>query len=221
MERKVIDHVSSELQKALNSNRPPITAIIRDGKGLCPGCSREVKISQPDAGAKFMSVKVQCPECKTDFVAQMQDDGDDDQDGLMNIPEKAMLKFFIENPNPTDETFHEHSEKMGWVNPEAETLAYRFASRYAAFRTGGTSKGARPTEIITSEESLGQMVEKEHTSYMDDSLKIAWDHLAEVPNSRYYTFLALIEKTLKAGPEHPIYVKMMKLVEEAENLPNE
>jgi hypothetical protein len=148
-------------------------------------------------------------------------DNGDEEGGIMNIPEAELVGFFVEHPNPTDDAFHDHSEKMGWNNHEAEAAAYKLATRYAQFRTDGASKGKRPVQIITSEEAMGQQVEKEHTPNIDDATKITWDHLTEVPNSKYYTFLELLEKTLKAGPGHPIYKKMMKLVEEAEELPGQ
>lgn len=148
-------------------------------------------------------------------------DNGDEEGGIMDVPEAEVIKFFTEHPNPTDYAFHEHSEEKGWNTHQAEAVAYRLATRYTQFRTGGRSKGVRPKNVVSEEESMGQQVELEHTANVDDALKIAWDHLAEVPNSKYYTFLATIEKVLKAGPDHPLFKKMQELTEEAEDLPSE
>lgn len=150
---------------------------------------------------------------------QLQDNGDDEEGGILDVPQDQIIKFLVENPNPTDAEFHEHSEKMGWNNHEAEAVAYKMATRYAQFRTGGASKGKRPSAVIASEENIGMQVELEHTKNIDDANKIVWDHLVEVKDSKYYTFLIAIEKILKLGPDHELYKKMIKLVDATEDLP--
>lgn len=215
---KVVNRISKALSEALAGNKLE-TVVLKDGQGLCPGCSREVQIPPAMHDAVVLSLPVECPSCHKEFRV-VQDNGDEDM-GTMDVPEDEVLKFFLEHQNPTDEAYHEFCEERGWNTHQAEAVAYRFATRYAQFRTGGASKGKRPADIITEEESMGQTVEYEHTPSAPDALKIAWDHLAEVPSSKYYTFLELLEKTLKAGPEHPIYKKMEKLAEEAEELPSE
>jgi len=237
---KAVNRIKPELEKALKDNRL-LTVVLKDGKGLCPGCSQEVALNDPAANVRFTSVPVLCPSCKTEFRVTAQDQeadklkdmegvlastgaellDDDDEGGTLDIPEEELIRLFAEHKNPTDEEFHKLCEEKGWNEGQAEAVAYRFATRYALFRLGGKSKGKRPERVISSEESMGQEVEYEHTSHPADALKIAWDHLAEAQDSKYYTFLELLEKTIKAGPEHPIYKKMMKLTEEAESLPSE
>lgn len=217
---RVVNRINKSLAEALAGNKLE-TVALKDGQGHCPGCNREVQVPQAMHDAVVLSLPVECPNCHKEFRI-VQDSRDESEDmGVMYVPESEVLKFFLEHQNPTDKAFHEFCEEKGWNKHQAEAVAYRFATRYAKFRTGGVSKGKRPSDLIAEEESMGQTVEYEHTSNPEDALKIAWDHLAEVPNSKYYTFLDAIERVLKAGPDHDLYKKMEKLAEEAGELPSE
>jgi hypothetical protein len=95
-------------------------------------------------------------------------------------------------------------------------VAYKFATRYVQFRLGGNSKGKRPASIISTEEAMGIEVEHEHTPNVDDANKIVWDHLSEKPESRYYTFLRVVEKAIEEGPESDLFKGLMKLADKME-----
>jgi hypothetical protein len=249
---KVVNRISPELDKALKGSQLQ-TVALKDGKGLCPGCSQEVTLSDPAANVQFTSVPVQCQSCKTEFRvvadqeieeeeeepgpdgnnakdmedvlagtgAELLDNGDEgEKAGMTNIPEAELVAFFLRHPNPTDDAFHEHSEEKGWDNKAAEAKAYELATRYSQFRMGGKSKGVRPDQVDNHEELRGRQIEYEHTSNPDDALKIAWDHLTEVNFSKYYTLLDLMEKALKAGPNHALHKELMELVEKHKDLPS-
>jgi len=150
-------------------------------------------------------------------AAKLKDDEDDkDEGGIKDIPDAELIKYLVENPNPADEAFHENSEKKGWDNKQAEAVAYKFATRYAQFRTGGASKGKRPSDIVADQESMGLQVELEHTPNIDDAHKIVWDHLSEKKNSLYYSFLTVVEKSIEEGPESELFRGMLKLMEKME-----
>lgn len=108
-----------------------------------------------------------------------------------------VLRFFHENPNPTDDEFHEWAEDQGIEPDDAEEIAYRFVTEFANFVFGGKSKGKVPDNLDMDQLSKGIEVELEHTPSRAVAAKVALDHLTESPI--YYDALDKMEASLKGG----------------------
>jgi hypothetical protein len=99
----------------------------------------------------------------------------------------ALVKFFVDNPNPPDKKLHDWAEKNGWEVDDVEEMAYQMATKMAIFLTTGASvkKGFTEKDADPKEIELGYKVEKEHTDDKETQLRIILDHLVGVKN--YYT----------------------------------
>jgi len=113
-----------------------------------------------------------------------------------DVPLK-ILKFFHDNPNPSDDEFHAWAEKNDMEPDDAEEIAYKFVTEFANFIFGGKSKGRAPANIDADQFSKGIEVELEHTPSRVVAAKIAIDHLIESPI--YYDALAKMEASLTGG----------------------
>lgn len=116
--------------------------------------------------------------------------------GPINI---AMLVDFLQqNPNPSDDVFHQFAEQQGWDVHQAEAGMYTLATKFVNFLRGGRSneKGFTVVDADPNELSAGIEVEYEHTPDSMVAKKIAMDHLAELPD--YYTRLKAMESGGKA-----------------------
>lgn len=113
-----------------------------------------------------------------------------------DLPLKV-LEFFHENPNPSDEEFHEWAEDNDMDPDDAEEIAYQFVTEFANFIFGGKSQGMAPEGIDADQLSKGIVVELEHTPNRLVAAKIALDHLVESPI--YYDALAKMEASLEGG----------------------
>lgn len=107
-----------------------------------------------------------------------------------------IIEYFSDKKNTgiQDKDFHKFAEEeLGIEESVAETTVYSILSSFFA---AGLSKNTED-EIEYDEEQveMGTKVELEHTS--DDAIakKIAYDHLAEIPD--YYTRLAKMEEMAK------------------------
>jgi len=111
--------------------------------------------------------------------------------------EKSVEDFFVRNPNPKDKKFHAFAARKKVNAHKAEALAYRLATKYTKFKTGGRSneKGA-PKSYDPSQIRAGMKIESEHSSDPDTQKKISKDHIAEYKD--YYPALARMERMLKA-----------------------
>ena len=114
--------------------------------------------------------------------------------GVEGVPLKV-LRFFHDNPNPTDDKFHRWAEKQGMEPDDAEEIAYRFVTEFSNFVFGGKSKGKIPGNLNEGQLLKGIEVELEHTPNRAVCAKIALDHLTEFSN--YYDALAKMEASLK------------------------
>ena len=118
----------------------------------------------------------------------------DDKDQVGNKLKASIIGWFMKNPYPNDEAVHKFANEMGINEHEFENHIYAILS---SFLSEGNSKG-KNNNYNDSEISMGIQVEMEHTTCPIMSEKIAWDHLAEIPD--YYTRLAKMEK--EAGVDH-------------------
>jgi len=106
-----------------------------------------------------------------------------------------VIKFFRDNPNPSDEELHEWAEENNLSVDEVEEFAYALATSMVEFLHGGLAFEAGFTEDDADPDELeaGIEVEKEeHTNNEMLAKKIAMDHLAEIDD--YYSRLDKMEK---------------------------
>lgn len=115
-------------------------------------------------------------------------------DQLGNQIKRSILEWFMKNPYPKDDDVHKFANEMGIDPHEFENHIYSILS---SFLSEGKSKG-KNNNYDQVQISMGVKVEMEHTTCPIISEKIAWDHLAEIPD--YYTRLAKMEK--EAGVDH-------------------
>lgn len=109
-----------------------------------------------------------------------------DERGASDLHGK-IIKWFIENPYPDDESIHGLAEKLG-MNPDGfESEIYAVLS---SVLSEGFSKG-HDVDPDPDELKMGIEVEYEHTTNPLISRKIAMDHLSEFPD--YYTRLKKLE----------------------------
>ena len=108
----------------------------------------------------------------------------------------SIIKFFQDNPKPTDAKLHDFAEKNDFNVHDVETKIYELATYYVNFLTGGRANEKKFTEddADPKELKMGIAVEVEHTPDKDVAKRIALDHLAEA--STYYTALKEMEKKL-------------------------
>jgi len=108
--------------------------------------------------------------------------------------QEDMIKFLKENPNPTDEEFHEWAEGKGFDVPSAEAKMYELATMYVRFLQEGEAddKDVDAGDVDPKELEMGKKVELEHIDDEDVAEEIALDHLAEMPD--YYTELKKMEE---------------------------
>ncbi|MCK5602498.1 hypothetical protein KAR91_11525 [Candidatus Pacearchaeota archaeon] len=98
-----------------------------------------------------------------------------------------IIKWFLKNPYPEDDTVHAFAEKLGMDPDEFEKDIYSVLS---SFLSEGFSKG-KDVDHDSDELKMGIEVEYEHTTNPLISRKIAMDHLVETPD--YYTRLKKME----------------------------
>jgi hypothetical protein len=122
---------------------------------------------------------------------------DDEEGGSTDIPQAEVVQYFLENPNPDDETWHAYAESKGWNVPAAEAASYRLATLASHFVAKGKSseKGVSEKDVNPDELAMGVEIEKEHTDDPEIAKRIALDHLAEIPD--YYTRLKKMEEDAK------------------------
>ena len=110
------------------------------------------------------------------------------------------VRFFLDSPHPSDDALHKFSEERGLDKNGLEEAAYVLATFAARFFTGGRAveTGTTNTDVNPDELAMGVEIEKEHTPDPFIAMRIALDHLAELPD--YYTRLKKMEED--AGVEH-------------------
>ena len=110
------------------------------------------------------------------------------EEQLANKIKATITEWFMKNPYPKDDDVHAFAEEMG-INPhEFEGHIYAILSSILSEGLSkGVNKGYDQKQI-----DMGIKVEMEHTTCPIISEKIAWDHLAEIPD--YYDRLAKMEK---------------------------
>ncbi len=111
-----------------------------------------------------------------------------------NEIKKSIVLWFMKNPYPNDDAIHKLANEMGIDKHEFEKYIYAvLSSILSEGRSKGKNSNYDPEQI-----KMGIKVEMEHTTCPTISEKIAWDHLAEIPD--YYTRLSKMEK--EAGVDH-------------------
>jgi hypothetical protein len=100
-----------------------------------------------------------------------------------------IIQWFMKNPNPPDEKVHAFAGELGIDPDKLESHIYMILSDILS---GGKSKDFKG-EYDPKELAMGVKVEKEHTGSSLICLKIAKDHLSEIPD--YYSRLMKMEKS--------------------------
>lgn len=122
-----------------------------------------------------------------------------------NAIDKALLEFFIANPNPDDGKFHDWAESKGFNVHKAEAGAYKLATVAVAFLSGGRAKakGFTIDKADSAEVAKGIKIEYEHVNAdmpkeITDMIatRITLDHLSEIKD--YNTRLLKMEKDAEA-----------------------
>jgi hypothetical protein len=98
-----------------------------------------------------------------------------------------IIKWFIENPYPDEESVRAMAEQLGMSEDGVEKEIYAIVS---SFISEGFSKG-HDVDADPEELKMGIEVEFEHSTNPLISRKIAMDHLTEFPD--YYTRLKRLE----------------------------
>jgi len=111
---------------------------------------------------------------------------DKDERGASELHGK-IIKWFIENPYPDDESVRGMAEQLGMSEDGFEKEIY---ATFSSFISEGFSKG-HDVDADPEELKMGIEVEYEHTTNPLLSRKIAMDHLVEIPD--YYTRLKKLE----------------------------
>ena len=126
-----------------------------------------------------------------------EDDDDDEDKGKIDIPEKDVINFFKENPNPSDDELHNWAEDKGYNVHKVEEIVYKLATRMVKILTGGEAekKGITEKDVDSKQLKMGIKVEYEHIHDDEIAKEIALDHLAELPD--YYTRLKKMEEEAK------------------------
>ena len=122
-----------------------------------------------------------------------------------------IIKWFMNNPNPSDSEVHKFAEALGIDPDKFEGHIYMILSDIL---TGGRSKDFKGT-YNPKELKMGIEVEAEHTTNPLIAEKIAKDHLAEAPD--YYTRLAKMEK--EAGIEERKLLELFVQAGEIKSMP--
>jgi hypothetical protein len=110
---------------------------------------------------------------------------------------EKVTEFLKANPNPSDDDLHAWAEGEGLELDEVEEEAYKLATKFVNFMSGGKAAEAGITEEDVDPEELkrGVAVEMEHTDDEGIARKVALDHISEF--SDYYSALDEMEKGLK------------------------
>ena len=110
---------------------------------------------------------------------------------------EKVTEFLKANPNPSDDDLHAWAEGEGLEVDEVEEEAYKLATKFVNFMSGGKAAEAGITEEDVDPEELkrGIAVEMEHTDDEGIARKVALDHISEF--SDYYSALDEMEKKLK------------------------
>ena len=88
---------------------------------------------------------------------------------------EEVMKFFVDNPTPTDKQFHAFCERKGFNVHKAEAEAYKMAASFARFWLGGRSneKGA-PIKYDPKALAMGVKVEYEHMDFFLTMMQTRW-----------------------------------------------
>ena len=107
--------------------------------------------------------------------------------------QNTIIKWFTENPNPTDDKVHAFANTLGIDEHKFEQHIYAILGDILSEgRSKGFTGSYDPKQI-----AMGKKVEMEHTTIVAIAEKISKDHLAEIPD--YYDRLAKMES--EAGIE--------------------
>ena len=115
----------------------------------------------------------------TSFLDELDKIANGEEEGEMKgkkPSEEAVLQFFEDNEDPSDDDFHEWAEENGYNVHKAEEVAYGIISE---LMHGGRSKGDMPEGVSQADIQKGMEIEKEHTTSPIIARKITADHLKE------------------------------------------
>jgi hypothetical protein len=130
------------------------------------------------------------PKNKVTIIKQeqilLEDEGSQERD--TSETSAKIIKWFLQNPYPADDTVHTFAEENGMEPDDFESDIYHVLS---SVLSEGFSRG-KDIKHDPSELKMGIEVEYEHTTNPLIARKISLDHLSETPD--YYTRLKRMEE---------------------------
>ena len=112
-------------------------------------------------------------------------------DELRNTSYNIIIKYFKENPNPTDDMIHDFAESMGLDHDQLENIIYKVLTKLI-MKQPGKHNDVPDEEFDPEQLAMGIDIEKEHTDCPNTAKSIAKDHLYSCP--KYYTYLVEMEE---------------------------
>lgn len=123
---------------------------------------------------------------------------------LDNTRESKIVKFFIDNPNPSDKQVHKFAEDNDINKHKLEEEIYKLLSTF--LHGGKYEKSDKNIVYDMNQVNMGDKVELEHVNKNSPYAKyiarrITLDHLAEFDGKYYYDALNKLEKDLETKVE--------------------
>ena len=146
-------------------------------------------------------------------IIRANGDDEPEEEGSSKPTQKCtkedMIKFLKDNPNPSDDEFHEWAEGRGFDVPSAEAMMYELATMYVRILEEGKADDAHvgDSDVDPKELEMGKKVELEHIDDEDVAKEISLDHLAEMPN--YYSELKKMEEKVGRTAQEDDYTKYL------------
>ena len=146
-------------------------------------------------------------------IIRANGDDEPEEEGSSKPTQKCtkedMIKFLKDNPNPSDDEFHEWAEGRGFDVPSAEAMMYELATMYVRILEEGKADDEHvdDSDVDPKELEMGKKVELEHIDDEDVAKEISLDHLAEMPN--YYSELKKMEEKVGRTAQEDDYTKYL------------
>jgi hypothetical protein len=105
-----------------------------------------------------------------------------------------VFKFFLNTSNYDEKQIEEFTKKNKIKKEEFDEKCYNLLSKF--LNSGEWNRKNRP-KIDEEELMMGIEIEYEHSDNVLIAEKISLDHLSEMTDSKYYSYLILMEKLME------------------------